>query len=78
MKVEVIGQRSRSPRQKYDFHGFCLVYLTMTWRSKVSRVKVKGHMGQGHMGQGQRSHGSRSKVIGQGQIRALYTVRQLH
>ncbi len=50
MKVEVIGQRSRSPRQKYDFHGFCIVYL-------ANDLEVKGHEGQG-----QRSHGSRSKV----------------
>ncbi len=36
----------------------------MIWRSKVARVKVKGHMGQvkGHMGQGQRSHGSRPNI----------------
>ena len=44
----------------------------MTWKSKVSRVKVKGHIGLG-----QRSHGSGSKVIGQGQIWAFYTVRLL-
>ena len=45
----------------------------MTWRSKVSRVKVKGHVGQDQMshGQGQMSHGSESKVIRQGQIRIL-------
>ncbi len=46
MKVEVIGQRSRSPRQKCYFHGFCIVYLANDlWG-----------------GGGQRSRGSRSMV----------------
>ncbi len=50
MKVKVIGQRSRSPCQKCDLHGFCIVYLT-------SDVEVKGLCGQG-----QWPHGPRSKV----------------
>ncbi len=50
MKVKVIGQRSRSPCQKCDFHGFCIVYLT-------SDLEVKGLSGQC-----QRPHRSRSKV----------------
>ena len=50
VKVEVIGSRSRSPRQKYNFHGFCIVY----W---ANDLQVKGLEGKG-----QRSHGSRSKV----------------
>ncbi len=32
---------------------FALVYLTCELEVKVSRVKVKGHMGQGQIGQGQ-------------------------
>ena len=50
MKVNVIGQRSRSPCQKCDFRGICIVYWT-------SNLEVKG-LGV----QGQGPHGSRSKV----------------
>ncbi len=51
VKVNVIGQRSRSPyKKKHEFHGFCIVYLTCD-------LEIKGLEGQG-----QRSHGSRSRV----------------
>ncbi len=51
LKVEVIGQRSRS-RDKKVFYGTldsfkgCIVYLTCDL--KVTRVKVKGHGVKGH------------------------------
>ncbi len=47
-KVKVIGQRSRSPCQKCDFRIY-LVYFIWASRSKVTRVKVKGHIGQVQM-----------------------------
>ncbi len=57
LKVMVIGQRSRSPGQKNMIAGTIRRPYRHSLRSRVTWVKVKGHMGQG-----QRSHGSRSKV----------------
>ncbi len=58
MKVKVIGQRSRSQCKKnMTLMILHCVFDMWLFRSKVSRVKVKGHMGHT-----QRSHGSRSNM----------------
>ncbi len=65
MKVKVIGQRSRSPCQKCDLRGFCIVYLTSDLEIKVLSD------------QGQRPHGSRSKVTVPNKGRLLRQVASL-
>ncbi len=46
-KVRVIGQRSRSPGQKNMISGPIRPPYRQSLRSRVTWVKVKGHMGQG-------------------------------
>ena len=57
----VMGQRSRSPCRKTWFSRiFCIVYLIFDLESKISRLKIEGHIDQSQRsGQGSETWFSR-------------------